>query len=119
MPYTCDHCDSECESFWPSGGSDLICKTCFDGYTRKQGEEESDEDFATRHPYYIGADQEFNPLEMVRIFLRSVKDEHPELFAACLTNAKVLQDKAKEEVKEMELFVQSLESFRGDTVGEN
>jgi hypothetical protein len=56
---------------------------------------------------------------MVRIFLRSVKDEHPELFDACLTNAKALQDKAKEEVKEMELFVQSLECFLGDTVGEN
>jgi hypothetical protein len=114
MTYTCDHCDTECQSFWPSGGSDLICKTCFDGYTREQESDESSEDYATRHPYFVGAEDEYNPLEMARIFLRSVNEECPDLLDACKANVKSLQEKVKLEAKALESSLQGMEEEKED-----
>jgi hypothetical protein len=97
MNHTCDHCGKTADSYWPSGNTDLICKLCFDHYTRDQEDDESNEEYASRHPYYNGPEDEFNPLEMTKAFLRTVKQECPELLDACKTNVKLLQEQAKKE----------------------
>jgi hypothetical protein len=111
MNHTCDHCGKTADSYWPSGNTDLICKLCFDHYTRDQDDEEDWEDYKTRHPYYVGEELEFDPLQMTKVFLRTVKQECPELLDACKTNAKLLQQRAQEDMVKMEGYINTLEGL--------
>lgn len=94
--HTCDHCDCTVDSYWPSGGDDLICKKCFDKYCRDQEEDESWEDYKGRHPHYdcMG---ELSPLTMAKRFFKSVKEHCPELWEVCVENHNILRKQVWED----------------------
>lgn len=100
--HTCDHCDTSVTSYWPSGSDDLLCADCFAKYTRDQGDSEDWEDYKTRHPYYVGAELDYDPLQSTKVFLASVKQHVPELLDACMDNIKLLQQQSREAVARQE-----------------
>jgi hypothetical protein len=111
MTHICDHCAQTVDSYWPSGGSDLLCKLCFDHSTREQEYDEDWDAYKARHPYYVGEDLEYNPLLMTKKFLRSVKQECPELLDACKTNIKQLQQQAREEMERIDGYIKLLQGI--------
>ena len=100
--HTCDHCDTSVTSYWPSGSDDLLCADCFAKYTRDQGDSEDWEDYKTRHPYYVGSELDYDPLQSTKVFLASVKQHVPELLDACMDNIKLLQQQSREAVARQE-----------------
>ena len=114
MPYSCDHCKQTTFSFWPSGGEDIICKVCFDKYSREQEDEEEWEDYTSRHPYYVTMSDgsvEYNPHEMTKRFLARVKDTVPEILKFCKENIQILQEKERQSIAKINSYIAQLENI--------
>ena len=106
---TCDHCNKECTVYYPSGGDDLICRDCFYTYSRPQGEDESDEDYQTRHPYHT--DDGYDNVKSYELCIASLKKRKEVSMTVKAATFLLCKALALEEKKKLEKTIQSCEEL--------